>query len=611
MLKHDTVKSKFLSFKRLLYFIISVFPLFFIACGGGTDKISNYDAPYDLQVQRVASGKVQLTWQYRSQSSDIIYIIARREGQGNWNDNYAQTTTNERSFFDDIPTNSYIVYSYKVKAKETSEDSNMESYFSIPATYFPDICKPTDLEVIQISQNQLKLSWKDNVTGEEGYRIDKKTGTQNWVNSYAVLSNNTTEFIDEITELYTNITYRVQAFVGNTLSPSNQIEFTPTILTPSDLSLEQLSQTQISVSWEYFSEQPNSFEIQRKIGTNDWSLLKRLSGNFKSYVDSPMLEAGTLSYRVRAIKDTMNSAYSIPQKINFNIDELSSINLPDIGNQVIFRNNFIFIANNYSGVQIINTANPTSPALSRTISVPGRVMSVDVTDNMLYVTNDEGLFQVYDIFQTANPVLLREINIPGQGNHVKIVDINYKKYALVAAGNAGVLIIDLAHPSIPIPVVIKTINTSGNSFKINFSENNLYIADSNNGFLVYNISDPLNPVLVNHTTNVGNVNDVFVTDNYIYIAKGDFGVGVFQKNSFNFVSDTDTQGFTKSIFVDNRNIYIADNENGFLIVSAVNPNNLNSLCHLNLETNVNSVYLRNKYAYLVTNDNFKIIQIRP
>ncbi|HPY97124.1 MAG TPA: hypothetical protein PL063_07915, partial [Candidatus Cloacimonadota bacterium] len=460
---------------KVLFLLIIMFAL--SSCSDEKAGSIEYDTPYNLEISKTSDGQIQLTWQYSSQSADVIYVIARKEGAEDWNENYYQTTNDQRVFIDNIPTNSFTIYSYKVKAKETETGS--ESFFSNPVSFFPEISKPSDLQVQQYSQNQLKISWTDNIEGEAGYKIDRKTNNNNWSIAYAVLDENSDSYIDIIDQQYQSISYRVYAFVGNTNSPANEVTFTPSVQVPDSLALDQISSSQIKVSWNYVGDSPDIFDLQRKIGTNDWANLAQVNGNLKHYIDNLSIESATLAYRIRSKKDTLYSNYSMPKNINFNIVELSTINLQNSGNQLFVKDNYLFIANDYHGTLIYNVENPTSPSLIKNINMPGRTLSLAVYDNTLYLANDQGLMHVYDISDIGNPVkLYDDIQFYGQGNHINIGMIDGKRYAFVAAGSSGLKIIALDMPNMPQPIVIKAISTvpGAHCFKSIISENSIYIA---------------------------------------------------------------------------------------------------------------------------------------
>jgi hypothetical protein len=83
---------------------------------------------------------------------------------------------------------------------------------------------PTNLTGTVISTAQINLSWTDNATNEDGYKIERKTGTGN----YAVVgstSSNMTTFSDLGLTPNTSYTYRVYAYnsAGNSIQYSNEV----------------------------------------------------------------------------------------------------------------------------------------------------------------------------------------------------------------------------------------------------------------------------------------------------------------------------------------------------------------------------------------------------
>jgi hypothetical protein len=83
---------------------------------------------------------------------------------------------------------------------------------------------PTNLTGSTISTTQINLSWTDNATNEEGYKIERKTGS----GSYAVVGStatNLTTFSDLGLTPNTSYTYRVYAnnSAGNSVQYSNEL----------------------------------------------------------------------------------------------------------------------------------------------------------------------------------------------------------------------------------------------------------------------------------------------------------------------------------------------------------------------------------------------------
>jgi subtilisin family serine protease len=73
---------------------------------------------------------------------------------------------------------------------------------------------PTNLSASAISQGQISLTWTDNATGEDGYKIERKTGAGSF-SQIATTGSNTTatlSFTDNSLDGGTTYTYRVRAF---------------------------------------------------------------------------------------------------------------------------------------------------------------------------------------------------------------------------------------------------------------------------------------------------------------------------------------------------------------------------------------------------------------
>ena len=83
---------------------------------------------------------------------------------------------------------------------------------------------PTNLTGSVIFTTQINLSWTDNATTEDGYKIERKTGTGNYAVIGSTASNMTT-FSDLGLTPNTSYTYRVYGYnsAGNSLQYSNEV----------------------------------------------------------------------------------------------------------------------------------------------------------------------------------------------------------------------------------------------------------------------------------------------------------------------------------------------------------------------------------------------------
>ena len=77
---------------------------------------------------------------------------------------------------------------------------------------------PSNLILEQISLEHIRLTWSDNSTGEDGYRIDRKIGEDEWEENYKILPENATILIDSNLVAIDNYSYRISTFSDNNFS---------------------------------------------------------------------------------------------------------------------------------------------------------------------------------------------------------------------------------------------------------------------------------------------------------------------------------------------------------------------------------------------------------
>ena len=78
--------------------------------------------------------------------------------------------------------------------------------------------EPTDLNIEQLSVGQIQLSWEDMAKGEDGYRIDRKKQGKSWVTEFALLPENTTEWIDSTDVEMAMYWYKVYCYAGENIT---------------------------------------------------------------------------------------------------------------------------------------------------------------------------------------------------------------------------------------------------------------------------------------------------------------------------------------------------------------------------------------------------------
>ncbi len=146
----------------------------------------------------------------------------------------------------------------------------------------------------------------------------------------------------------------------------------------------------------------------------------------------------------------------------------------------------ITISNSGHTVQIQADVISFSPRLLSYLPLTGYANSVVVNGNFAYVASGAAGLHIVDISIPSLPILVGTINTPGNANDVKVVN----NRAYVADGNQ-LLIVDISNPSLP--EILGSATTPAINFDLFVSGTKAYVVDSL-GLSIYSVVDSANPV---------------------------------------------------------------------------------------------------------------------
>ena len=188
-----------------------------------------------------------------------------------------------------------------------------------PKVNFP---APTELKSEKVDASSIKLLWKDNSKGEDGFIIERViVGTTNVVKS--TVGANTTEWIDNTVTANT-YKYTVYAFykTRNSESISILLQHIP-LNTPSNFKIAG-NATNVELSWDAVTGVFDGYKIEKSINDGIYNLWKTIDKNTNSIVDNEPA-VGKISYRLFAYSGAINSdavtksiVYIAPPQITIN-----------------------------------------------------------------------------------------------------------------------------------------------------------------------------------------------------------------------------------------------------------------------------------------------------
>jgi hypothetical protein len=167
-------------------------------------------APYGLTATANSRSMITVRWSDRS-TNEQGFRIERRIGAGAWmqvGEVGANVTT-----YANTGLIAGTTYAYRVLAYNASGISGYSNEASATTLGGPVArpSAPTNLIARAASRNQVNLTWRDTSSDEQGFRIERKTGTGAWVQIVEVGANSAS-FANSGLRPNTTYRYRVRAF---------------------------------------------------------------------------------------------------------------------------------------------------------------------------------------------------------------------------------------------------------------------------------------------------------------------------------------------------------------------------------------------------------------
>ena len=611
---------------KLLFSLIFIVLLTLLMMGGcdSTTSLDDDDYPVGLSIEKLTNFSVKLIWMYEPADGDTLYYqVARKTGTSEWVEDYMILDSDVFEAIDYIPTSDSLVYAYKVRCY--NQNLGTLSPYSEVVAYLSEYTYPTDMEINQISQETLEISWIDHCQGEDGYVIDRKVNDGEWENGYVLLAANSTQISDNV-NLFDNISYRVYAYIGTSETEYLMKEQFATLLAPSGLSSTIPDLNKIRLVWQDNSDGEDGFIIEKKIGELDWENNYALvDSNITTYVDDNILPCGVLQYRLKAFNDQIYSGYSNIDTLYVNLELIGSYSTPGSALQAFIpvENYYTpewtaFVSDGYQGLAVVDCSNPSSPTAITTYQDlwGDRTLSSFVADNFLYVAtqslaNAVGGIQKVDITNMQSPVVSNVTETTGIPKDVYVDG----DFAYVAEGSNGMTIMYIAS-SIPSSVSNIPLSDARKVFVLEDNGNvYAFVANGlNNGLAIIDVSDPYNPAQISNLPLDGLANDIFVLDNIAYLSNGENGLEIIDISSIAapvVLKNISSGGFINGVFAENNYVYLSDIEKGFHVIDCSSPYNAYEIGSLDMETEPLSIRIAGSYAYLTDNEGIKIIKIKP
>ena len=205
--------------------------------------------------------------------------------------------------------------------------------------------------------------------------------------------------------------------------------------------------------------------------------------------------------------------------------------------------------------------------------LPNHAKDVYVFENYAYVADYTNGLVVVDISDTKNPITVgnHPSRIGEYGSVAMAMGVAVSgNYAYVANWYDDVYVIDISDRTNP--MLVTTYKTGQITMDVTISGDYAFISRFDEGVDIVNISDPTNPRFISNF-NYGWASNVAILQNYAYVADT-FRVTIVDISDLAnplFVGSSEMERDAADIEVSGKYAYVADAENGLVILNISNP----------------------------------------
>lgn len=209
--------------------------------------------------------------------------------------------------YTDLDISNMDTYTYKIRAK-INNNSVYSDFSNETSVWSATIPAPGDLKYEAISKTEIKLTWQDTSTVEEGFRVERKIGFWGDWYTIAYLSPNTVTYNDKWINEADTYYYRIKVYDrSNSINYSNEIVVSLKMPdAPTGLQANPLSSNEIQLNWKDNSINESGFVIEAK-QFYSFKEVGRVGSNITSYRYDDATANRMLTFRIRAINGTNQS----------------------------------------------------------------------------------------------------------------------------------------------------------------------------------------------------------------------------------------------------------------------------------------------------------------
>jgi hypothetical protein len=228
----------------------------------------------------------------------------------------------------------------------------------------------------------------------------------------------------------------------------------------------------------------------------------------------------------------------------------------------------ITISQSTLSITVPGTVQSFAPTALSFIAIPGFANNVKVKGNFAYVAAGSAGLQVVDVTDRSNPKIVSSLALTGNANDLRVAG----NTVYVAAGSS-LLTIDVTNPLLP--KFLGSVNIPDVAWDVVLAGNLAYVAAGSAGLQIVNVSNLTSPAIVGSLAIPGGTaKGVAITGNLVVIAASSAGVvvaSVANAASPQLLGSVATPGDARKVAVNRTAAFIADYPVSMQVVDFSNP----------------------------------------
>ena len=259
--------------------------------------------------------------------------------------------------------------------------------------------------------------------------------------------------------------------------------------------------------------------------------------------------------------------------------------------------NYTYITDLNNAIQIFDTSDPTNPSLIGNYVTPDVPYTIAILDNLAYVAESTIGFQILDVTTPAIPIYVGGFYTGGNVSDIIVEgDIAY-----IADVSMGLMIFNVSNPYNLIPL---SVNNPGKGINIEIAGDLLYMVD-NTGFMIYNVSDPINPAIIATYTTSGVARNVIVHEDiaYLLVSNRLEIIDVTKISHPKLLGHFNSTGLLNDLIIKGNVLYIGGGSDGLMVLDASDKSNPKLIGNYIMGSSANAVEIVDDYVYVAYGTN--------